>query len=213
MKKTMGLLGGIGPESSAKFYLNLIREVQRRKLVKTNIDYPHVVLNSIPAPELVDHDDLSVYLSGVKTLERAGVDFIAIVCNTAYIHIAELQAAVKVPIIHLMALVNSVVNRESAKKILVLGSRKLVDSGLFSFGHIEASSEDKDKIDDIILKHNIDASPSKNKAEVMKLIGRYNPDLVVIACTELSSFLIDLKIKKIDTLDILLDEVIRCSVA
>ncbi len=52
--KKIGILGGIGPEATGHFYLKLIKRLQETGRIKRNTDYPQIIINSIPAPELVD---------------------------------------------------------------------------------------------------------------------------------------------------------------
>jgi hypothetical protein len=54
----IGVLGGIGPEATGEFYNKLIAKFQERGLIKTNRDFPQIVINSIPAPELI-YDTIS----------------------------------------------------------------------------------------------------------------------------------------------------------
>ena len=66
----IGILGGIGPEATGEFYNKLIKRLQERGLVKSNRDYPHIIINSIPAPELIydkiSDEDLNPYIKGLK---------------------------------------------------------------------------------------------------------------------------------------------------
>jgi len=99
MKPTIGILGGLGPESSALFYKSLIEKVQSLN-IKSNTEYPHIILESIPAPELLlENPDLNMYKEAIKNLENAGADFIITVCNTAHIFNNQFKKFVNVPLI------------------------------------------------------------------------------------------------------------------
>src|SRR3989338_7494975 len=98
---TIGILGGIGPEATGNFYLKLISEIQKQKLVKSNKDYPRIIINSIPAPELtskVNKAQLTDYVYGLKSLEKYGADFIVMVCNTIHLYRDSLQREVNISI-------------------------------------------------------------------------------------------------------------------
>ena len=63
--RVIGVLGGIGPESTAEFYRRLINRIQKSGYVQSNLNYPHILINSIPAPELfLENPDLSMYQEG-----------------------------------------------------------------------------------------------------------------------------------------------------
>ena len=83
----IGILGGIGPEATGEFYSKLIKELQKRKLIERNIDFPHIVINSIPASELVfdkiPDNDLKPYIEGLQFLDKSGADFILNAPETA----------------------------------------------------------------------------------------------------------------------------------
>ncbi|MDP1694147.1 MAG: aspartate/glutamate racemase family protein [Candidatus Woesearchaeota archaeon] len=101
MKLKIGILGGIGPESSALFYERLIKLAQSKN-VQSNIGYPHIILESIPAPELLlKNPDLTMYKEALKNLQDVGADFIVLVCNTAYVYIDQLKKEVNIPILDL----------------------------------------------------------------------------------------------------------------
>lgn len=209
MKKTIGILGGIGPESSAKFYQDLINELQNRNIIKTNADYPHIILNSIPAPELVNHEDLRNYIEGVRTLEKAGAEFIVIICNTAYLYFKSLQNSVKIPIINLKEEIKKDLENKKHQEILLLGSKKLIDSNIFEFKGINLEDIDKDTIDKIIIDYNAGKDKEIQKDKLLKIIKKYKFKTLLVACTELSSLLKGITISRIDTMDILLDATIR----
>ena len=104
-KIKIGILGGIGPEATAEFYSKLIYTLQKEKLIKSNKDYPQIIINSIPAPELIYEkilkEDLKPYIEGLKELDKFNPDFIVMVCNTIHLYYERLQKEVKTPIIDL----------------------------------------------------------------------------------------------------------------
>jgi aspartate racemase len=209
MKRTIGILGGIGPESSAKFYQSLIDKLQKRNFIKANEDYPHIILNSIPAPELVNHTDLKTYIEGVRTLEKAGAEFIVIVCNTVHLYFKELENSVKIPIINLKEEMRTHLENKKPQEFLILGSRRSIDSNLLGFEGINMADDDKDRIDQIILSYNAGKDKEVQKSTINKMIKKYKAKTLVVACTELSSLLKDITTSKIDTMDILLEATIR----
>jgi aspartate racemase len=211
MKSKIGILGGIGPESSAKFYELLIKKVQIKK-IKSNLDYPHIILESIPAPELVlKNPDLTMYKDAIKNLENAGADFIVIICNTAYVFLEEFRNLVKIPIIDLNKETENVLKTNKVKSILIFGSKRTIDN-LFHFKDIvidKISDEDSKIIDKIILEYNTGANKEALENKLVKIICKYSNKNILIACTELSTMLKNKNLKYFDTFDILLDSTIN----
>ncbi len=207
MRSKIGILGGIGPESSARFYEQLIQLVQS-KGIKSNTQYPHTILESIPAPELLlKNPDLSMYKAALGNLERAGADFIVIVCNTAYVFIDQFEREVHIPIINLNKEVRNALNKINRKKITVFGSQKTIDR-LFHFNNIviEPIGEDESLIiDKIILQYNSGKNKRELEERLVGIIRDYPQKNVLIACTELSTIVKNAGLKYLDTFDILLN--------
>jgi len=115
----IGVLGGIGPEATGEFYNKLIQKLQEKGLIKTNRDFPQIVINSIPAPELI-HDkitkeELCHYIQGLKELDELGVDFIVMVCNTIHLYYEQLQQEINTPILDLRKELEDSLKRKKVK--------------------------------------------------------------------------------------------------
>lgn len=207
MKQKIGILGGIGPESSARFYEILIKRVQAQK-IKSNIEYPHIILESIPAPELLlENPDLTMYKEAVKNLEKAGADFIVIICNTAYVFFEEFRKLVNIPIIDLNQETEWFLEHNKIKSITIFGSKKTIDR-LFHFKDIileKISSEDSKTIDNIILEYNQGKNKELLEKQIIKIVKKYSDKNILIACTELSIMLKNKSLKFLDTFDILIN--------
>lgn len=207
MKPKIGILGGIGPESSALFYKQLIQLVQSKD-IKSNTEYPHIILESIPAPELLlQNPDLSIYKEALKSLQKAGADFIVIVCNTAYVFVDQFENIVDIPILDLNKETKKILDKNNLKKITIFGSKKTIDK-LFHFDNIknEPISEDESEIiDKMILDYNSGKNKKELEKQLINIIKKYPQKNVLIACTELSTILKKAGLKYLDTFDILLD--------
>ena len=93
--RRIGVLGGVGPEATGEFYNKLIRRLQEKGSIKSNRDFPQIIINSIPAPELIydkiSDEELQPYIKGLKELDKFGVDFIIMICNTIHLYYDKLQ--------------------------------------------------------------------------------------------------------------------------
>jgi len=79
----IGVLAGMGPRSTAPFVDLLIDECQNQYGAKFDIDFPHMLIYSLPTPFYVDreidHGEMKTAVTdGMKKLEKAGADFISI---------------------------------------------------------------------------------------------------------------------------------------
>ena len=132
------------------FYLKLIKQLQKRKLIEKNTQFPHIIINSIPAPELIfdkiKNSDLDIYFDGIKELDRLGVDFIVMVCNTIHLYHERLQKEITAPILDLRKEVKRVLVNEKGK-VLVLGTPFTVKNKLYEFDDLEYIRLDKKELD------------------------------------------------------------------
>jgi aspartate racemase len=206
---TIGVLGGIGPEATGKFYLRLIRLLQQSGELQSNKDYPRIVINSIPAPELVGGTitatQLVPYLEGIRALNREEPSFIVLVCNTIHLRLAELQAASHAPIMSLPAEVRKRLPRGAI--LGILGTVATAESSLFRYPGIKTiqpSLSEQTALETIIIdyirgdtKHQL-LPRTRNIAQT-----RRGATHLLLACTELSLILGDQPLPIIDTIDIL----------
>ena len=125
--KTIGILGGMGPEASANLYSKMIKYTQHEYGAVQDSDYPPIIIYSMPLlgfdeTGIVDQDSVKMQLiEGVRKLENAGCDLIIIGCNTVHIFFDEMQAAVNIPILNIV--------EETKKKVVDFGCKKV---GLFA---------------------------------------------------------------------------------
>jgi aspartate racemase len=101
---TLGVLGGMGPLATVDFMHKVIDATPARH----DQDHIPVIVHSVPQiPDrstafLTGSDAPWDYLlAGLRVLENAGADAIAIPCNTAHLWHGRLAAATRVPVLHI----------------------------------------------------------------------------------------------------------------
>jgi aspartate racemase len=135
--KTIGILGGMGPVSSAHFYSEILTVCQREYGAVEEWDFPPMFLYSLPVDESTNEgfNDLSAalvpLLPAVRTIEKAGADFLVIPCNTAHYFLKELQAEVNIPIISMIDHVMQEAKKQGRKKVGLMGTLTTVSTGLY----------------------------------------------------------------------------------
>lgn len=103
--KTIGILGGMGPEATLYLYRKILEHTPARKdqdHIKTIIysdpkipDRTAAILNGGPSP-------LPDLIKGAKVLEQSGADFILMPCVTAHHFHNEIIEHISIPFIHLL---------------------------------------------------------------------------------------------------------------
>ncbi len=100
----LGVLGGMGPLATVDFLRKLIEETPARR------DQDHVATVVYSVPQIPDRpaaiagdgpSPLPAMLEGVRVLQQAGVQALAIACNTAHYWYDDISQAAGVPVLHI----------------------------------------------------------------------------------------------------------------
>jgi len=219
MAVKIGVLGGIGPEATSEFYSRLIIGLQEKGLVKSNQDYPQIIINSIPAPEIINdnisEEELQPYIEGLKELDKFNPDFIVMVCNTIHLFIDRLQKEVNSKIIDLREEVREFLIRDSTKSVLIIGTPSTIRQGLYKFRDIRYLEPDKEEISqlsDAIFKFNKGVDKKEQIQTVKKICEKYinkGAEKIILGCTEFALMLDNENLPVINTIDILVECVLR----
>jgi aspartate racemase len=136
MKKTVGILGGMGPEATAHFFNLIIKHTAAAK----DQDHVPVLIYSLPqipdrTPAILGRGPSPVPLlrKGVRTLARAGADFIVVPCISAHAFLSDIRKASPVPVLSLPdeARVAAQKKKPGLRRAGLLATTGTVRSGLF----------------------------------------------------------------------------------
>jgi|TARA_Y100000310_G_C20646740_1_gene797080 aspartate racemase len=219
--KTIGILGGMGPEATAGLYLRIIQLFQQKYGAIYDSDFPEIIIVNLPIPDVVENADeqnlvKEMLIQGVSKLEKAGADFVAIPCNTVTYYIKEMQSTVSIPIINLLQETANAVKKSGVKQVGLLGTEttiksKIYDKVLDGLQILTLEKPEQTETTKIIM--NILAG-RKNPEDRKKLLGliqklRNNgAKKVILGCTELP-LLIKANDDVFDTLETLAKSVIE----
>ena len=129
----LGLVGGLGPESTIDYYRRIVDLAQKKGLPES----PSIVIDSLDVKRGLylsgnDRAGLIEYVMGsVKRLTAAGVDFIAIAANTPHLVFDELAERSKVPIVSIVETCADEAERRGLKKVLLLGTRFTMEAPFY----------------------------------------------------------------------------------
>ncbi|MCA1705022.1 MAG: amino acid racemase, partial [Actinobacteria bacterium] len=100
-KLTVGVLGGMGPLATAEFMRLLVASTP----AKRDQEHLHVIVDSNPMiPNRTaallhgGEDPTPMLVESARLLESAGAEILAMPCNTAHCFLADIQAAVSIPV-------------------------------------------------------------------------------------------------------------------
>jgi aspartate racemase len=124
--QTLGMIGGLGPESTMDYYRSIISRFRARK---PDSGYPHTIINSLDVDKgiaMLDAgrlDDLADYVaSGVEALARAGADFGCIAANTPHLVFDEVQRRSAIPLISIVRATSHYAQTRGLKKVGLFGT-------------------------------------------------------------------------------------------
>lgn len=132
----LGVLGGMGPMAGAAFALRLAA------LTPATVDQQHIPTLLRNDPRIPDRSSaymaggenpLPHMVDGVRFLEQAGAQLIAIPCNTAHLWFDEIHDAVGLPMLHIVdAAIEAAVDAGGASgRIGLLATDATLASGLY----------------------------------------------------------------------------------
>ena len=131
----IGIIGGIGPESTVEYYRLLI------KLFRTKLDtnqYPEILLYSIDMTEMLGYVfdnqlyELVKFLkSKIKILEKSNVDYVALASNTPHLVFEKLQESVNVKMISIVEETCKAISKSGIKKVGLLGTKSTMSKGFY----------------------------------------------------------------------------------
>jgi aspartate racemase len=133
--KTLGIIGGLGPESTVDYYRLIIAAYREQKRYGS---YPAIIINSIDlnkARDLVTANalaDLTEYLvAEVQRLARAGANFGLIAANTPHIVFDDIQRQSPIPLISIVEATREAAKSLGLKRLGLLGTRFTMQGRFF----------------------------------------------------------------------------------
>jgi aspartate racemase len=130
---TVGIIGGLGPESTIDYYRRILEAWQREDPSTA----PSIVIDSLDvqrALHLVERDRpaLTEYLlASLHRLARAGVDFAAMTANTPHIVFDELTARSPVPLLSIVEVCAQEAQRRGLRRLALLGTRFTMEGAFY----------------------------------------------------------------------------------
>jgi aspartate racemase len=151
--KIIGMIGGLGPESTIDYY-RLLMTVYRERV--TDGSYPRILINNIDLTEVVrlldanDLDQLTDWLvAEVQRLASAGAEIGFVGANTPHIVFDELSRRAAIPLVSIVEATCEAAQAAGLKKLGLLGSRFTMQGrffpNVFSRRAIELALPDPDE--------------------------------------------------------------------
>jgi aspartate racemase len=130
---TVGLVGGLGPESTIDYYRRILEAWSREEPTSA----PSVVIDSLDAQRALrlvanDRAGLIDYLAAsIRRLAGAGVDFVAMTANTAHIVFDELAAESPVPLLSMIEVCADAAEEKAHRRLALIGTRFTMEAPFY----------------------------------------------------------------------------------
>ena len=205
--KTLGIIGGLGPESTLDYYQRIIALYRERTGDRR---YPEFVIVSVDLRkglDFMDANDLggmaNYLLESIDKLARAGADFGIISANTPHIVFDEVAPRLPIPLISIVEATRAAAKAQNLKRLALFGTRYTMQASfypkVFARDGIELLVPDLQDMDYIHDKYMNELVPGKfladTRAGLLAIVDRMKAtsdiDGVILAGTELPLILRD----------------------
>ena len=224
IRKTLGVIGGVGPLSTAYFMEVLINKTDAI-LDQEHIDM--IVLNHCEIPDrtayILDNSNpnpVPFMKEDAIKLETLGCNFIVTPCNTAHYFYKELQSAVSIPMINMIQETAVALKHDHVKRAGIMATSGTVATNLFQDALIQQgiqpvipNKENQQFVMDLIYDNvkagtSIDLDKFKSVVNELRL---HDCDRVILGCTELSVLKREYSLGEfyVDSLEILCERAIE----
>lgn len=221
---TVGVLGGLGPMASVYFY-EMVVNMTDAKTDQEHVDM--IIANRATTPDRTafivgnsNEDPSNVLIDDAKKLEKYGVDFIVMTCNTAHYFYEKIARSVNLPLINIVEETIKHAKATNHKKLGILATTGNIKTRLYQtmcekydMKYLTLDNKRQSQVMEIIyddIKSGKPADMDKFNS-VVNYLKENGCDGVILGCTELSILKNDNELDGnfyIDSLEVLARETI-----
>lgn len=224
--KTIGIIGGLGPETSSKFYLEVILKAFKQNSKAR----PPILMWSVPIEYQIESDFIngedrsdeytSLLIDAAKRLEAGGADFIVTPCNSVHIFIDDVRNAVSVPVLSIIEETTAFLKQQNIQQVGLLATNASLQAGLYqtplekeTITTVVPDNTDQVKMAKLINKLVQEEYSETQKTELIKIISHLaekEVKVILLACTDLQLLTPSFDgVTILDTMQILVDSTVR----
>lgn len=198
-KKTLGIIGGVGPLAT----MFIGEMIVRKTVAEKDQDHIHTIItNNSSIPDRTafilgesDEDPVPVIVSDAHRLEAAGAEVLIMPCNTAHSFYEEIQRQTTLPLLHMIDETTQFVKQKGAKRVGILGTNGTIATGIYQAAcekqGMEAILPDEatQKLVMSLIYDDIKAgkrADAEKWSRIRQAMEEANCDEVILGCTELS---------------------------
>lgn len=199
--KTVGIIGGLGPETTSEFYLDIVFSCQK----KDKTARPAIIISSVPLPYQIEEDAIAKnigierimpYLTEeAQRLEKAGADFIVMPCNSLHVFIEDIRKAVSIPVLSIVEETVKFLKKNDMHKVGIVSTSATIKNKLYEnafaqndIGYVAPDDFQQAKMGKFILNLVTGQQKNQDREELINIINDFEGkdiDCVILACTDL----------------------------
>ncbi len=199
--RTIGLLGGMSWESTVPYYREINRRVAERlggfhsaRIVLWSVDF--APLEAL-ATEGRWEEIARVLADRARRLERAGAELLVVCTNTMHRVAPEIEAAVEIPLLHIVDAIGEAVREAEIRRVGLLGTRFTMTEPFYADRLAERfqvevllpGEEQREIVDRIIfrelVKGRVTDEARKAYVEIIGDLAARGAGGVILGCTEI----------------------------
>ena len=175
--KTIGILGGLGPESTISYYSYITRKYYE---LRGDYGYPEILIHSFNFTDFIDAGYVlpDRVKGAIEGLAGAGADFVVAACNSVHVVYEEVAGQTSIPWVSIMDAAAEAIKAAGMKKVGLLGTIFTMRSDFFAktferqgINMILPTETDQQRINEIIFSELVRGIvKDESRAEVMAIV-------------------------------------------
>ncbi len=224
--KTLGIIGGLGPDTTAEFYLNIIRGCQQKEKTRR----PSILISSVLLSYTLEREAilnnkslrqiLPLLIVEAKRLEKAGADFLVMPCNSLHIFIENIRSSVDIPVLSIVEETIKFLKKKKLNEIGILSTgitakhklyaQAFSQNGVAYYVPDKSQQETINKIIYRLVNGRTEKSDREKLAAISDNLSKRGANALLLACTDLQLLNISHpNLQIFDTMQILADATIE----
>jgi aspartate racemase len=224
--KSVGVIGGLGPETTAEFYLEIVFGCQKQN----NTQRPLIVISSVPLLYEIERALLDgnrgkeryvpYLIAEAQRLEKTGVDFLVMPCNSLHVFIDDIRRAVDIPVLSIVEEVIAHLKENDFSRVGLISTSATVANRVYETKLSEAGIDfivpddlQRAKMDKIIQRLVSSRHLNRDRETILEIshdLTTRGVDCIALACTDLQLLLPSSEtVPVFDTMKILANATVR----
>ncbi len=198
--KIIGILGGLGPKTTAELYLKIVNSKELK-------DYPNILISNVCFRKGIDKDIiqnkedtclmLPPVLNSIDQLKRAGAEIIILPCNTLGNLVPEIISKRKITLLTPVEETCKKLNYLNVKNIGLIATSKTKELQIYEQKLpdkiiLYPSQKDQVEIDSVINRIILNEIKKEDKLFLKEIINQFKDngcEKVILGCTDLSNLI------------------------